>query len=108
MILFTLLAARPVAVLISLVRTRTDLPTRLFMGWFGPRGIGTVVHVHRSRARAAGQGDLLRAVPDSQPRRRHRLAQRGPAVPAGSGQLVEVVERLAFPQAMPESRNRIE
>lgn len=38
-----LFAVRIVAVLVSLVRT--DLPTadRLFIGWFGPRGIGTVV-----------------------------------------------------------------
>jgi NhaP-type Na+/H+ or K+/H+ antiporter len=39
---FTLLVARPLAVLVSLVRTRTDLPTRLFMGWFGPKGVATM------------------------------------------------------------------
>jgi sodium/hydrogen antiporter len=39
---FTLLIARPVAVLIALVGTRTDLPTRLFMGWFGPKGVATM------------------------------------------------------------------
>jgi NhaP-type Na+/H+ or K+/H+ antiporter len=39
---FTLLLARPVAVLASLVRTRTDLPTRVFMGWFGPKGVATM------------------------------------------------------------------
>jgi NhaP-type Na+/H+ or K+/H+ antiporter len=41
-VLFTLLLARPIAVLISLVRTRTDMPTRLFMGWFGPKGVATM------------------------------------------------------------------
>ncbi|HEX4733634.1 MAG TPA: cation:proton antiporter [Thermoleophilaceae bacterium] len=41
-VLFTLLLARPIAVLIALVRTRTDMPTRLFMGWFGPKGVATM------------------------------------------------------------------
>ena len=39
---FTLLFARPVAVLVALIGTRTDLPTRLFMGWFGPKGVATM------------------------------------------------------------------
>jgi sodium/hydrogen antiporter len=41
-VVFTLLLARPVAVLLSLIGTRTDLPTRLFMGWFGPKGVATM------------------------------------------------------------------
>jgi sodium/hydrogen antiporter len=41
-VLFTLLVARPVSVLLALVGTRTDLPTRLFMGWFGPKGVATM------------------------------------------------------------------
>jgi sodium/hydrogen antiporter len=40
--LFTLLVARPVAVLLALIGTRTDMPTRLFMGWFGPKGVATM------------------------------------------------------------------
>jgi len=38
-----LFGVRAIAVLVALIRT--DLPTysRLFIGWFGPRGIGTVV-----------------------------------------------------------------
>jgi sodium/hydrogen antiporter len=39
---FTLLVARPVAVLIALVGTQTDLATRAFMGWFGPKGVATM------------------------------------------------------------------
>ncbi len=38
-----LFAVRIVAVLASLVRTDLRMPDRLFIGWFGPRGIGTVV-----------------------------------------------------------------
>jgi sodium/hydrogen antiporter len=41
-VVFTLLFARPVAVLIALLGTRTDMPTRLFMGWFGPKGVATM------------------------------------------------------------------
>lgn len=38
-----LFAIRIVAVLIALVRTPLPMSDRLFIGWFGPRGIGTVV-----------------------------------------------------------------
>ena len=38
-----LFAIRVVAVLVALVRTDLAMPDRLFIGWFGPRGIGTVV-----------------------------------------------------------------
>jgi len=34
--------ARPLAVWISLAGTRTDAATRLFMGWFGPKGVATM------------------------------------------------------------------
>jgi sodium/hydrogen antiporter len=39
---FTLLVARPIAVFLALVRTDTDLPTRSFMAWFGPKGVATM------------------------------------------------------------------
>ena len=38
-----LFAVRIAAVLLSLVGTGVAMPSRLFIGWFGPRGIGTVV-----------------------------------------------------------------
>lgn len=38
-----LFAVRVVAVLVALVRTGLPMSDRLFIGWFGPRGIGTVV-----------------------------------------------------------------
>jgi sodium/hydrogen antiporter len=41
-VVVTLLLARPVAVLLALVRTNTDLPTRMFMSWFGPKGVSTI------------------------------------------------------------------
>jgi NhaP-type Na+/H+ or K+/H+ antiporter len=39
---FTLLAARPLAVFVSLAGTKTDGATRGFMGWFGPKGVATM------------------------------------------------------------------
>ena len=39
---FTLLVARPVAVFLSLAGTKTDVATRAFMGWFGPKGVATM------------------------------------------------------------------
>jgi NhaP-type Na+/H+ or K+/H+ antiporter len=38
----TFLIARPLAVWIALIGTDTDAPTRLFMGWFGPKGVATM------------------------------------------------------------------
>jgi sodium/hydrogen antiporter len=38
----TFLIARPVAVWIALLGTDTDRQTRLFMGWFGPKGVATM------------------------------------------------------------------
>jgi sodium/hydrogen antiporter len=37
--------ARPVAVLTALIGTATDLPTRAFMGWFGPKGVSSIAFV---------------------------------------------------------------
>ncbi len=34
--------ARPLAVWLSLLGTSTDTPTRLFMGWFGPKGVASM------------------------------------------------------------------
>jgi sodium/hydrogen antiporter len=36
------LVARPLAVWLALAGTRTDAATRLFMGWFGPKGVASV------------------------------------------------------------------
>ncbi len=36
------LLARPIAVFLALLGTRTDRATRLFMGWFGPKGVATM------------------------------------------------------------------
>ncbi|MFI5010508.1 MAG: cation:proton antiporter [Solirubrobacterales bacterium] len=42
LVAITFLIARPVAVWIALMGTDTDRQTRLFMGWFGPKGVATM------------------------------------------------------------------
>jgi sodium/hydrogen antiporter len=42
LVAITFLIARPLAVGIALLGTRTDQATRLFMGWFGPKGVATM------------------------------------------------------------------
>jgi NhaP-type Na+/H+ or K+/H+ antiporter len=42
LVLVTFLIARPLAVWIALLGTSTDAGTRLFMGWFGPKGVATM------------------------------------------------------------------
>jgi sodium/hydrogen antiporter len=42
MVVFTLLVARPVAVFTAIARTDTDIATRGFMAWFGPKGVATM------------------------------------------------------------------
>jgi NhaP-type Na+/H+ or K+/H+ antiporter len=34
--------ARPLAVLAALIGTATDVPTRAFIGWFGPKGVSSI------------------------------------------------------------------
>jgi NhaP-type Na+/H+ or K+/H+ antiporter len=42
LVAITFLIARPAAVWIALMGTETDRETRLFMGWFGPKGVATM------------------------------------------------------------------
>jgi NhaP-type Na+/H+ or K+/H+ antiporter len=41
-VIITLLVARPIAVFAALAGTRTDVATRAFMSWFGPKGVATM------------------------------------------------------------------
>ncbi len=41
-VILTLLIARPIAVFAALAGTRTDVATRAFMSWFGPKGVATM------------------------------------------------------------------
>jgi NhaP-type Na+/H+ or K+/H+ antiporter len=42
LVAFLLLVARPAAVFLALAGTRTDVATRAFMSWFGPKGVATM------------------------------------------------------------------
>jgi sodium/hydrogen antiporter len=42
LVMALLLVARPAAVFIALAGTRTDVATRAFMSWFGPKGVATM------------------------------------------------------------------
>jgi NhaP-type Na+/H+ or K+/H+ antiporter len=42
LVAWLLFAARPAAVFAALIGTRTDLATRAFMAWFGPKGVATM------------------------------------------------------------------
>ena len=42
-VLFALLAARPVAVLLSFLRTGIPRPQKLFIAWFGPKGVASML-----------------------------------------------------------------
>jgi sodium/hydrogen antiporter len=42
-VLFALLVARPVAVMLSFVRTGLPRPQKLFMAWFGPKGVASML-----------------------------------------------------------------
>jgi NhaP-type Na+/H+ or K+/H+ antiporter len=42
LVVWLLFAARPAAVFVSLIGTRTDVATRAFMSWFGPKGVATL------------------------------------------------------------------
>ena len=42
-VVFALLVARPAAVLISFLRTGIPRPEKLFMAWFGPKGVASML-----------------------------------------------------------------
>jgi NhaP-type Na+/H+ or K+/H+ antiporter len=56
---FTLLAARPLAVFVSLAGTRTDGATRAFMGWFGPKGVATMTFSLLVLSQGIAAGDRI-------------------------------------------------
>jgi NhaP-type Na+/H+ or K+/H+ antiporter len=57
--LFTLFAARPIAIFVSLWRTDTDVPTRAFMAWFGPKGVATMTFSLFVLSEGIGAGEQL-------------------------------------------------
>jgi NhaP-type Na+/H+ or K+/H+ antiporter len=56
---FTLLVARPVAVYVALLGTNTDTAERLFMGWFGPKGVATMTFALLVLNEGIDEGDRI-------------------------------------------------
>jgi NhaP-type Na+/H+ or K+/H+ antiporter len=55
----TLLVARPVAVFAALARTPTDIATRAFMSWFGPKGVATMTFSLLVLSQRIGEGTTI-------------------------------------------------
>ncbi|HVQ59832.1 MAG TPA: cation:proton antiporter [Solirubrobacterales bacterium] len=58
-VLFALLVARPVAVMISFIRTRLPRSEKLFMAWFGPKGVASMLFALFVLKSGVEQGELI-------------------------------------------------
>jgi NhaP-type Na+/H+ and K+/H+ antiporter len=58
-VIFALLVARPAAVLISFARTGIARPQKLFMAWFGPKGVASMLFALFVLKAGVDDGDLI-------------------------------------------------
>jgi NhaP-type Na+/H+ or K+/H+ antiporter len=58
-VLFALLLARPLAVLLSFVRTGIPRSEKLFMAWFGPKGVASMLFALFVVKSEVGNGELI-------------------------------------------------
>jgi sodium/hydrogen antiporter len=58
-VVFALLLARPAAVLLSFIRTRLPRPQQLFMAWFGPKGVASMLFALFVLKSQVGNGELI-------------------------------------------------
>jgi sodium/hydrogen antiporter len=58
-VLFALLIARPAAVLISFIRTRIPQSEKLFMAWFGPKGVASMLFALFVLKSGVERGELI-------------------------------------------------
>jgi NhaP-type Na+/H+ or K+/H+ antiporter len=56
---FALIVARPAAVLLSFLRTGIDRPQKLFMAWFGPKGVASMLFALFVLKSQVGEGELI-------------------------------------------------
>jgi NhaP-type Na+/H+ or K+/H+ antiporter len=56
---FALIVARPAAVLLSFLRTGIDRPQKLFMAWFGPKGVASMLFALFVLKSRVGEGELI-------------------------------------------------
>jgi sodium/hydrogen antiporter len=58
-VVFTLIVARPVAVMLSFVKTGIPRPQKLFMAWFGPKGVASMLFALFVLKSKVGNGELI-------------------------------------------------
>jgi sodium/hydrogen antiporter len=58
-VLFALIVARPAAVMLSFVRTGIPRPQKLFMAWFGPKGVASMLFALFVLKSQVGNGELI-------------------------------------------------
>jgi len=58
-VVFALLIARPAAVMLSFVRTGLPRPQKLFMAWFGPKGVASMLFALFVLKSQVGEGELI-------------------------------------------------
>jgi NhaP-type Na+/H+ or K+/H+ antiporter len=58
-VVFALLLARPVAVMLSFLRTGLPRPQKLFMAWFGPKGVASMLFALFVLKSQVGNGELI-------------------------------------------------
>jgi sodium/hydrogen antiporter len=58
-VVFALLIARPAAVLLSFLRTGLPRPQKLFMAWFGPKGVASMLFALFVLKSQVGEGELI-------------------------------------------------
>jgi sodium/hydrogen antiporter len=58
-VLFALLIARPVAVMLSFLRTGLPRPQKLFMAWFGPKGVASMLFALFVLKSQVGEAELI-------------------------------------------------
>src|SRR4051812_5065790 len=58
-VILTLLVARPVAILIALIRSRLPGPQKAFIAWFGPKGVASMLFALFVLKSTVGEGELI-------------------------------------------------
>ena len=58
-IALALLLARPLAIMISLVRSRLPRPQKAFIAWFGPKGVASMLFALFVLKSTVEQGELI-------------------------------------------------
>jgi NhaP-type Na+/H+ or K+/H+ antiporter len=58
-VVFALIVARPAAVLLSFIRTRLPRAQQLFMAWFGPKGVASMLFALFVLKSQVGNGELI-------------------------------------------------